>query len=483
MASRKIAIPFPKLSLLGKFAVVSLIPIVLLGLVLARKIQIQIRNQALANARQVAALVARLNIQPQLTPDDLSQGLTPQRLERLDQVLHDGLVGKEVARVKIWSRDLHVVYSDDRSLIGRSFPSSDELEAALDGRVASEVSDLTKEENVNDRAYGKLLEVYVPLEFPGAPTPAGAFELYLPYEPIEATIAQDSHRLYLLLLGGLAILYAALFRIVATASRRLRRQAARELQLAKDERDLALRKAAIIATVSHEFRTPLTIINGVTKTLEGQDLVARAGRSMLHSLRTASHRLDDLVEAVLAAAEGMERESHVQHRQVSLSQIIRTVIEGLASLDGPDRVRVQTIGDADTVMSDPALLNPLFRHIIENALKFSPPGSTVEVAITQASHEVVAVIRDHGPGIGADFMERAFDPFSQEDQSTTRANRGLGIGLFAARKMAELLGGRLELRPHPEGGMEASVRLPDRSLGQPRATAEVAAADVATVGS
>jgi hypothetical protein len=113
------------------------------------------------------------------------------------------------------------VYSDDPEVIGRAFPSSDELEEALDGHVASEVSDLTKEENVGDRSYGKLLEVYVPLTFPGEPTPAGAFELYLPYRPIEAAVARDSHRLYLVLLGGLAVLYVALFRIVATASRRL----------------------------------------------------------------------------------------------------------------------------------------------------------------------------------------------------------------------------------------------------------------------
>ena len=483
MASSKMAARLPRLSLLGKFALVSLIPIVLLGLVLAKTLQVQIRNQALTSARQLAALVARLDIRPQLKPDDLSQGLTQVRLQRLDQALHAGLVGEEIARVKIWSRDLRVVYSDDPELIGRAFPSSDELEEALDGHVASEVSDLTKEENVGDRSYGKLLEVYVPLTFPGEPTPAGAFELYLPYRPIEAAVTRDSHRLYLVLLGGLAVLYVALFRIVATASRRLRRQADRELRLANEERDLARRKAAVIATVSHEFRTPLTIIEGVSSTLERHDLVAGPGRSLLDSLRSASHRLRDLVEALLTAAEGMEREGDVQRRPVELSEVIRAVVDGLSSFDAQSRVRVVTIPGGDTVLSDPAMLEPLLRHIIENALKFSPPGSAVDISITRTSGEVDVTVRDRGPGIDPEFMERAFDPFTQEDQSSTRAQPGLGIGLFAARKIAELIGGRVELQRHPEGGMEAILHLPDRVEDRALVTANIVTGDAAAVGS
>jgi len=483
LASSKMAARLPRLSLLGKFALVSLIPIVLLGLVLAKTLQVQIRNQALTSARQLAALVARLDIRPQLKPDDLSQGLTQVRLQRLDQALHAGLVGEEIARVKIWSRDLRVVYSDDPELIGRAFPSSDELEEALDGHVASEVSDLTKEENVGDRSYGKLLEVYVPLTFPGEPTPAGAFELYLPYRPIEAAVTRDSHRLYLVLLGGLAVLYVALFRIVATASRRLRRQADRELRLANEERDLARRKAAVIATVSHEFRTPLTIIEGVSSTLERHDLVAGPGRSLLDSLRSASHRLRDLVEALLTAAEGMEREGDVQRRPVELSEVIRAVVDGLSSFDAQSRVRVVTIPGGDTVLSDPAMLEPLLRHIIENALKFSPPGSAVDISITRTSGEVDVTVRDRGPGIDPEFMERAFDPFTQEDQSSTRAQPGLGIGLFAARKIAELIGGRVELQRHPEGGMEAILHLPDRVEDRALVTANIVTGDAAAVGS
>jgi signal transduction histidine kinase len=80
-------------------------------------------------------------------------------------------------------------------------------------------------------------------------------------------------------------------------------------------------------------------------------------------------------------------------------------------------------------------------------------------------------------------MERAFDPFTQEDQSSTRAKSGLGIGLFAARKIADQMGGRVELHRNPGGEMEAILHLPDTVQDRGPVTAEVDAGDAAAVGS
>ena len=210
--------------LLAKFALASLVPIVLLGVVLAGTLERQIRDRALANARQDAELTARLGIQPLLGRDDLGRPLPQRSVAALDRALRSGSLG-EVARVKVWSRDGRIRYSDDHALIGRAFAPSEELGEALDGEVASEISDLEKAENTDEARYGRLLEVYVPLRSGHGGRPAGVFELYLPYSPIAATIRSDTRRLSLVLLAGLALLYAALFRIVTGASRRLRRQA------------------------------------------------------------------------------------------------------------------------------------------------------------------------------------------------------------------------------------------------------------------
>jgi diguanylate cyclase (GGDEF)-like protein len=147
-------------------------------------------------------------------------------------VLRASVAGREIARIKIWNRSGRAVYATDHTLIGHTFTPSEELREALGGETASEVSDLRKTENAGDRAFGQLLEVYTPLRFAGQQTPAGAFELYLPYRPIAAAIDHDTKQLYVILLGGLALLYLALFRIVSRASARLRRQASENEYLA-----------------------------------------------------------------------------------------------------------------------------------------------------------------------------------------------------------------------------------------------------------
>jgi diguanylate cyclase (GGDEF)-like protein len=194
--------------------------------VLAHTLRDQVTSRSLANARQTAELVSKSAIQPRLSPNNVAHGLDRQQVRVLDQEVRDSRIGTRVARIKVWNRAGTVVYSDDPALVDHRFTPSDELKEALGGAVASEVSDVNKAENTAERHYGRLLEVYVPLQFARAGLPAGAFEIYLPYKPIAAAIDRDTQKLYLILFGGLALLYLALFRIVSSASRRLRRHAA-----------------------------------------------------------------------------------------------------------------------------------------------------------------------------------------------------------------------------------------------------------------
>lgn len=218
---------WPEPSLLGKFALASLVPIVCLGLVLGYSLRRQIERNAHEKARDVAVLTSHVGLEPLLTRANLERSLTPEHRGKLDEALSNPAVRQQLVRVKIWNRAGRVVYSDAKQILGRRFPLSEELVEALAGRVVSEVSTLGGAENVAEANMGfeRLLEVYVPLRVQPSAKPIGVLELYLPYEPIAASIERDTHTAYLLLLGGLGLLYAVLYRIVASASRRLRRQA------------------------------------------------------------------------------------------------------------------------------------------------------------------------------------------------------------------------------------------------------------------
>jgi len=208
------------------------VPVVALGLVLANYLGNQIHDRTLRSSVQAADLTVRLGIEPHLTHSALAHGLPAAQAKALDDAVRGLAPGDlHVARIQIWNEDRTIVYSTDSALIGHGAggePSS-ELGKALQGATASEViSDRGDVETQNRplvRKYGPLLEVYTPIRSQGARAPVGAFELYMPYAPVAAAVAHDTHRLYVVLVIGLTVLYGVLFRLVASASRELRRSA------------------------------------------------------------------------------------------------------------------------------------------------------------------------------------------------------------------------------------------------------------------
>jgi len=223
-----------RLSLTRQVALLSLLPIVALGFILARVLEAQIVARTLADETEAARIVAHIGIQPHLSPQSLRAGLTPAGVRALDQQLSARSVTQDLARIKIWNAHYKVIYSDDHSLIGHTLTPSDDLVNALADRPndAQVVTPELHTETASEIGLGQLVEVYVPLRFSASGPPEGAFEIYLSYRPIAAAITAYKRMIALLVAVGLALLWAILYRIVARASRRLRRQARENYRLA-----------------------------------------------------------------------------------------------------------------------------------------------------------------------------------------------------------------------------------------------------------
>ena len=199
------------LSLTQQVALLSLAPIVALGLILAHVLTGQIVSRTLADASRSAQVIARIGIQPRLTPHDLRYGLSPAGVRALDGQLSVRSASTDLARIKIWNRSNEVIYSDDHALIGRTLPPRDELENALRGKPnsAAVVDPGRHSETAAEVGLGQLVEVYVPLRFSAGAGPAGAFDIYLSYRPIAAAIARDKRTIALVVSIGLTLLWAA----------------------------------------------------------------------------------------------------------------------------------------------------------------------------------------------------------------------------------------------------------------------------------
>jgi diguanylate cyclase (GGDEF)-like protein len=227
--------PRPRLTLTRQVALMSLVPIIVLGFLLARVLQAQLVSHSLIDADQSAQLIARIGIQPRLTPKDLRDGVSAAGVRSLDNQLRARSATKNLARIKIWNTKDRVIYSDDHSLIGRTLSPSEDLQSALEGRPddAEVVTPSRHAETASEVGLGQLVEVYVPLRFANSGPPVGVFEIYLSYRPIAAALTRDKRMIVLLIAIGLALLWSILYRIVARASRRLRQQAAENDRLAR----------------------------------------------------------------------------------------------------------------------------------------------------------------------------------------------------------------------------------------------------------
>jgi diguanylate cyclase (GGDEF)-like protein len=210
------------LSLLGRFSLMSLVVIGALGLAIGLTLKQQIEARALTRATQLAQVIAHLAVQSRLEPVDLAGPLGEARRIELDRVFKSGLdPSQQLRRVKLYNRAGRIVYSDDPSLVGMRPPHDAAIAGALRGTIHAALEHGTSDDGRGTRT----LEVYVPLRIEDTTGPQGVLEIYVPYAPVADEIRNDVITLYVLLGGGLAVLFVALFRIVAGASRLLRHQA------------------------------------------------------------------------------------------------------------------------------------------------------------------------------------------------------------------------------------------------------------------
>lgn len=248
--------------------------------------------------------------------------------------------------------------------------------------------------------------------------------------------------------------------IVAGLTTATARARAREAVLAEDEQRLHDQRMALIQTVSHEFRTPLTIIRGVAETvMKHQMSLAEPLRPLSSALYRAERRLSDMVGVVLAAADALGE--RLEQTTIEVEPLVREIAAELGSR-AAERVNVRVAPDSNHLSTSRTHARLLLRCLLDNAIRFSGPGDPVDVCVRAVEGGLRITIRDHGVGVDPAFVERAFEPFTQADSSTLRQHGGLGIGLYTARQLARRLGGDVDVRPVEEGGSIAVVELPQR---------------------
>ena len=315
------------------FGVLALVPVLALGVVLGRALNSDVQQRYLDTAEASATLLTQVGVQPLLTVQEIAGGLTPDEVATVDLKLQGAALSDEVRRLKVWNRTGTVVYSDNRGLIGRTFPIDDDLHAALGGTPKASITDGHDEENTGDNLAGPLIQVYVPLVFEGDKSPSGAFELYLPYAPVQAAIDHESQQLYLFLGAGLTLFYLAMFPLVFLAIRWQRRaEAAAMTNLAVLER-LNKLKSEFLVGISHQFRTAMVGIEGFSELIRDADqLDLQEVKAFAKDIHDNAVQLDGAFEKMIEVDAKETRRPTKPVDRIDLTKVANQVAEASRNL-------------------------------------------------------------------------------------------------------------------------------------------------------
>ena len=238
-------------------------------------------------------------------------------------------------------------------------------------------------------------------------------------------------------------------------------------------KELSRIKSELLTMASHDLRSPLTAIltyiELISRVGELNERQAQFARQVKQSVQSITELIDDLLRL-------NQIEAGLGHRQerVSLPQIARHAIEafqGQAEVKGI-RLRLEAEGEVPPVFGDPVRLRHMYANLVENAIKYTPQGGEVRVAVTEEGGEVISCVSDTGIGISPEDQPHIFNQFYRAS-GVTGKYRGIGLGLSIVKSIVDRHGGRIWVESQPGQGTTFTIVLPAATMNEDEIQSEV----------
>jgi signal transduction histidine kinase len=251
-----------------------------------------------------------------------------------------------------------------------------------------------------------------------------------------------------------------------------------EEKLAQEQR-LALLQRNFVSMASHEFRTPLTIIDGHAQRLiklkdrmPTDEINERAGK-----VRGAVLRITHLIDNLLNTSRLFDGGAGLYFRseKIDVAALLREVSQLHREIAPGSQIVERFPTEPLQMMGDPKLLFQVFSNLVSNAIKYSPGGGPIEISAGIDSGQVVVAIEDHGIGIPAKDLDRLFERYHRG--SNVSGIVGTGVGLYLVKMVVDLHGGSIAVKSKEGEGTRFTVRLP---IKPPAQIAAIAPADAAS---
>jgi two-component system sensor histidine kinase KdpD len=212
-------------------------------------------------------------------------------------------------------------------------------------------------------------------------------------------------------------------------------------------------RSALLSAVSHDLRTPLTVLVGMADALTlGRPALPAAALESAVAIREQALRLSELVHKLLDMARLQTGKLVLNKEWQPLEEVVGSSLKAMAGLLGEREIRVELAPDLPPLEFDAVLLERVFCNLLENTAKYAPQGAIV-IAAQVAGETVEVSVADAGPGLPANLGDSAFEPFERGSHSAA----GVGLGLAICRAIVEVHGGSIRAESRAEGGTRHGI--------------------------
>ena len=453
-------------SLTTRFAVYSFVCIGLMAGVLWLIVSNYLVNQILEREWKTTAQIVRADVSKFLEDYDFKAQDRKSVGHKFVALLDHMRLSPAIVRFKVYNSKGVVIWSDDKSLVGKSFGDNPQLQRALRGEVIANLSSLSTRENIFERnSLSRAVEVYVPIYSGKDRQLLGVFETYRRPDSISQHIREARAVVLFGAVSGGLLVYMALFAIVRQAARKIDEQQ-RNLLRMQSELIASQRMAAVgemAAAVAHGIGNPLSSIRAAAQVALLEAAAADGSETKqkmsdnLHNIMRQVDRVQRRMQGLLNFAKPLDPRPIA----VEVNTLVRDVVDTMHSRFSDAKVspHLELAANLPSVAADLNHLEQALMVLITNALEATPTGGAVTIRtsssdLTNGGKAVQISIEDKGEGIPVENRERVFEPFF-----TTKPH-GTGIGLPLAKKFVEINGGRIALTNASSLGTKVEITLP-----------------------
>ena len=236
-------------------------------------------------------------------------------------------------------------------------------------------------------------------------------------------------------------------------------------------------KVEFLAKISHELRTPLNAIIGFSELMmhDPRGLANEQYRTYISDIHLSGRHLLDIINDILDFAKAEAGQLVLLESNVDVQQVVHAIerLLGPRARDAGIELKASIPSDMPLLWCDERKLKQMLLNLVNNAVKFTPSGGTIEIAARLDADGVVLAVQDNGIGIAEDDLDRVLEPFVQAETTLSRQQEGTGLGLALVKAMIEIHGGRLRLDSQLGKGTSAELVLPAERISAAREDAPV----------